>query len=79
VPAVTTAGSRLPSSYTQDAEADWQRGQTGLVPVKDNGLPKLSRQCLVSEIKCYGKYIVAVLVVFGMGGVMLALWIAKAH
>jgi hypothetical protein len=45
-------------------------------PVNQQGLPKFSRECLVSEIQCYGKYILAVLVVFGLGGVLLALWIS---
>lgn len=28
------------------------------------GLPKVSRECLVAEIKCYGKHILPVLGVF---------------
>lgn len=48
-----------------------------MFPVNRQGLPRLSRECLVSEIQCYGKYIVAVLLVFGLGGVLLALWIAR--
>lgn len=36
------------------------------------GLPKLSRECLMAEIKCYGSYIVPVLLVF----VVLVLTIA---
>lgn len=30
------------------------------------GLPKVSRECLVSEIRCYGSYIMPVLLVFGV-------------
>ncbi|GFZ42505.1 hypothetical protein JCM24511_00221 [Saitozyma sp. JCM 24511] len=30
------------------------------------GLPKLSRECLWAEIKCYGSYILPVLLVFGV-------------
>jgi hypothetical protein len=44
-------------------------------PANKQGLPKLSRQCLVSEIRCYGSYIVPVLV-FGAVSILLALWLA---
>ncbi|KDN44428.1 hypothetical protein RSAG8_05475, partial [Rhizoctonia solani AG-8 WAC10335] len=46
---------------------------SSLPPTYKSGLPKVTRECLVSECICYGKYIVAVLVVFGIGGVFLAL------
>jgi hypothetical protein len=68
---------RLLPLHTSDAEAQWQRDQRDLVPVNKNGIPKLSRECLVSEIQCYGKYILAVFLVFGIGGVLLALWITQ--
>jgi hypothetical protein len=68
-----------PSLRTADAEAQWQRAQSNLVPVSKNGLPKLSRECLRSEIQCYGKYIVTTLAVFGLGGVLLALWIVNGR
>jgi hypothetical protein len=44
-------------------------------PTYKSGLPKLSRECLSSEIRCYGKYIVTVLLFGGMS-IALALWIA---
>jgi hypothetical protein len=68
-----------PSLRTADAEAQWQRAQSNLVPVNKSGLPKLSRECLMSEIQCYGKYIVTTLAVFGLGGVLLALWIVNGR
>ncbi|KAG7527455.1 hypothetical protein FFLO_06912 [Filobasidium floriforme] len=37
------------------------------------GLPKLSRECLWSEFKCYGSYIFPVLLVFGVLAVGIAL------
>lgn len=52
--------------YRDDPEAgDGQR--VALLPEqKREGLPKLSRECLWSEIKCYGSYILPVLLVFGV-------------
>jgi hypothetical protein len=67
----------LPHPHTSEAEEEWRRAQTGLVPVNKSGLPKLSRECLRSEIQCYGKYIVATLLVFGVGGVLLAFFVVK--
>ncbi|KZS94219.1 hypothetical protein SISNIDRAFT_453953 [Sistotremastrum niveocremeum HHB9708] len=57
------------SSVPTDVEA-------AMPPVNAQGLPKISRECLLSEIQCYGKYIVAVLIVFGIGGVLIAFAIA---
>jgi hypothetical protein len=71
-PGVVEASDRLQSSHTSDAEAEWQRARANLVPINKDGLPKLSRECLRSEIQCYGKYIVATLLVFGLGGIMIA-------
>ncbi|KAF8608580.1 hypothetical protein BDV93DRAFT_518666 [Ceratobasidium sp. AG-I] len=47
-----------------------------LPPTYKSGIPKITRQCLLSECICYGKYIVAVIAVFGIGGVLLALWLS---
>ena len=48
----------------------------GRLKKKCTGFPKLSRECLVSEIKCYGRYILITLLVFGLGGISFALWIS---
>ncbi|WWC87963.1 uncharacterized protein L201_002865 [Kwoniella dendrophila CBS 6074] len=39
------------------------------------GLPKLSRQCLISEIKCYGSYMLPPLLIFGVLAIGIALLI----
>lgn len=72
------APPRRHSATGRDASFDAE-GQhpSGMPPVNRQGLPKLSRECLVSEIQCYGKYILSALLVFGVGGVLLALWVAS--
>ncbi|GAA95503.1 uncharacterized protein L969DRAFT_85176 [Mixia osmundae IAM 14324] len=37
------------------------------------GLPKVTRECLAAEIKCYGRYIVPVLLIFGVLAIGLLL------
>lgn len=46
------------------------------------GVPKLTRECLISEIQCYGKYICAVLLVFVLLALSISLgiyWHATSH
>jgi hypothetical protein len=64
---------RLPSDLetARDSPPPWT---ASLPPTYKSGLPKVTRDCLISEFICYGKYIAAVLLVFGAGGVLLALW-----
>lgn len=52
-------------SYIQDEE----HGNSDRQP----GLPKVSRDCLIAEIKCYGKYILPILLVFGVLVLIVAL------
>jgi hypothetical protein len=62
--------------HSADVEAQHPPAST-MPPVNREGLPKLSRECLVSEVQCYGKYILSALLVFGLGGVLFALWITS--
>jgi len=39
------------------------------------GIPKLSRECLWSEIKCYGSYILPVILLFGVLAIGISLGI----
>ncbi|WWC96903.1 hypothetical protein V866_003778 [Kwoniella sp. B9012] len=39
------------------------------------GLPKLSRECLISEIKCYGSYMLPPLLIFGVLAIGISLLI----
>ncbi|KAH7339376.1 hypothetical protein B0J17DRAFT_358614 [Rhizoctonia solani] len=61
----------LPDEEAAGPPPEWA---TSLPPTYKSGLPKITRECLVSECVCYGKYIVAVFVVFGVGGTLIALW-----
>lgn len=51
----STSGDRG-YTYIQDEENGYGERQPGL--------PKVSRDCLIAEIKCYGKYILPTLLVF---------------
>ncbi|WVW80212.1 hypothetical protein I302_102189 [Kwoniella bestiolae CBS 10118] len=42
---------------------------------RNPGLPKLSRECLISEIKCYGSYMLPPLLIFGVLAIGLCLLI----
>ncbi|WVQ64966.1 uncharacterized protein L199_003136 [Kwoniella botswanensis] len=42
---------------------------------KKPGLPKLSRECLISEIKCYGSYMLPPLLIFGVLAIGISLLI----
>lgn len=48
---------------------DEEGGQADRLP----GLPKVSRECLVAEIKCYGKYILPTVLVFVVLVLVIAL------
>lgn len=48
---------------------DEDGGQSDRLP----GLPKVSRECLVAEIKCYGKYILPTVLVFVVLVLVIAL------
>ncbi|KAF8342736.1 uncharacterized protein EI90DRAFT_3030036 [Cantharellus anzutake] len=61
------------SGETQEATHHTSRtGTDSRLP----SLPKLSRECLISETKCYGRYILACLIVFALGGVLLASYLS---
>jgi len=83
----STPGRPAPPRYhSTDLGADEYTNEngvsnnTGALRLKDGaslpGLPKISRECLVAEIQCYGKYILPCLLVFAVGGILLALFLS---
>lgn len=46
-------------------------------PLPQPRAPRVTRECLISEIKCYGRYIVACLLIFGLGGILSALYLSQ--
>ncbi|KAL7424693.1 hypothetical protein Q5752_000377 [Cryptotrichosporon argae] len=68
VPAISFPGSREDASIDVEAgrHADLLVQRAPYETKRRPGLPKLSRECLWAEIKCYGSYILPVVLVFGV-------------
>ncbi|WRT65753.1 uncharacterized protein IL334_002701 [Kwoniella shivajii] len=53
-------------SSPQGKSRPWDNSPLTAGGERKPGLPKLSRECLVSEIKCYGSYMLPPLLIFGV-------------
>lgn len=62
-----------PSNDSQDQSYNQIYDTESQVPEGRPGLPKVSRECLIAEIKCYGKYILPTLLVFVVLVLVIAL------
>jgi hypothetical protein len=76
VGSVPKSGKKVVPVDEEAGGASAHHGMVSMPPIYKSGLPKISRECLVSECICYGKYIAAVFAVFGVGGILLALWMS---
>ncbi|WWC60370.1 uncharacterized protein I303_102941 [Kwoniella dejecticola CBS 10117] len=68
------------SKTTKPKYRGWSADDTPLLEgggggTKKPGVPKLSRECLISEIKCYGSYMLPPLLVFGVLAIGISLGI----
>ncbi|ODN76490.1 hypothetical protein L202_05156 [Cryptococcus amylolentus CBS 6039] len=69
--ALDLSGRSLASEGEEDDEEVVGEGlRTGKRP----GLPKVSRECLISEIKCYGSYMLPPFLIFGVLAIGLCLF-----
>ncbi|WVQ74725.1 hypothetical protein IAR50_004329 [Cryptococcus sp. DSM 104548] len=68
----TETGQRHGTSEREEGENEVV-GE-GLRTGKRPGLPKVSRECLISEIKCYGSYMLPPFLIFGVLAIGLCLF-----
>ncbi|WWC68576.1 uncharacterized protein I206_102506 [Kwoniella pini CBS 10737] len=72
----TLAASTSTISPNKPKYRGWSENDSPLIEGgKKPGLPKLSRECLISEIKCYGSYMLPPLLIFGVLAIGISLGI----
>ncbi|KAK4700964.1 hypothetical protein P7C70_g5276, partial [Phenoliferia sp. Uapishka_3] len=71
----STSGERARAQRSEADVGAEERERDGEVPSGKEGLPKLSRECLVAEIKCYGSYMLPPILFFVVFVLGLSLWL----